>query len=242
MIASLPMYDRPETFAATDRLWAAIRDQLRARGIDAPNNLTRSGDPWSDWAAPDLVFSQTCGLPFQSRLKGRVTAFAVPDFGLPGCPPGHYYSVIVARPGPMPAQPRLAVNEPLSQSGWANLHTWLMAHDQNWGGVRRTGSHRASAEAVVTGAADLAAIDAQTWRLITTYDAWASQLDVIDRTPPIAGLPYIAPLGADSAAHIAALRSGIAALQDADRAALNLCDAIPVTEDAYADRIAPPAP
>lgn len=40
MIASLGMYDRPETMAANDRLWALVRDGLRARGIAAPEALT----------------------------------------------------------------------------------------------------------------------------------------------------------------------------------------------------------
>ena len=64
MIASLGMYDRTETAAANDRLWAGIRDGLRARGIAAPEALTRGdGAYWPAWQAPDLVLSQTCGFP-----------------------------------------------------------------------------------------------------------------------------------------------------------------------------------
>ena len=122
MIAALPMYDRPEIRGATDRLWQAIRDALRSRGLDAPDALTRDQDPWEIWQSPDLILAQTCGLPYRARLAPHVTLVATPDFGLPGCPPGYYNSVIVARsktPGPKPA-----VNEGLSQSGWAALITW----------------------------------------------------------------------------------------------------------------------
>ena len=34
--AALPMYDWPELTDATDRLWAALRDGLRAEGVAAP--------------------------------------------------------------------------------------------------------------------------------------------------------------------------------------------------------------
>ena len=36
MIAALPMYDAAWVRAATDRLWATIRDGLRAQGVLAP--------------------------------------------------------------------------------------------------------------------------------------------------------------------------------------------------------------
>jgi hypothetical protein len=68
VIAALPMYDRPETRAATDRFWELTRDALSLRGIDAPEALTRDRDPWDIWQAPDLVLAQTCGLPYRSGL------------------------------------------------------------------------------------------------------------------------------------------------------------------------------
>ena len=55
MHASLPMYDRPETRAETDRFWALTRDALRDRGIAAPDALTRSvANPWELWKSPEL--------------------------------------------------------------------------------------------------------------------------------------------------------------------------------------------
>jgi hypothetical protein len=56
MIASLAMYDFGPAMAANDRLWALIRDGLRARGLDAPDVLTRGeGAYWPAWDAPDLI-------------------------------------------------------------------------------------------------------------------------------------------------------------------------------------------
>jgi len=93
MIASLGMYDRPETMAANDRLWALVRDGLRARGIAAPEALTRgAGAYWQAWEDPALVLSQTCGFPYRAKLHGKVTLVASPDYGLQGCPPGYYCS------------------------------------------------------------------------------------------------------------------------------------------------------
>ena len=89
MIASLGMYDRPETAAANDRLWAGIRDGLRSHGIAAPDTLTRGANAyWDAWTAADLVFSQTCGFPFRARLHDHVTLIGTPDYGLPDCPDG----------------------------------------------------------------------------------------------------------------------------------------------------------
>ncbi|MEO6301185.1 MAG: hypothetical protein ABIO62_16295, partial [Paracoccaceae bacterium] len=126
MIASLAMYDRAEAQPANDRLWALIRDGLRAKGLAAPDHLTRgAGAYWDAWQSPDLVLSQTCGFPYRSKLHGKVALIGTPEFGVDGCPPGYYRSILVARAD----DPRhtitdfhnaaLAFNEDLSQSGWA---------------------------------------------------------------------------------------------------------------------------
>ncbi len=122
MIAFLGMYDRPETRAANDRLWASIRDHL-GRG---PQHLSRQVDVWQTWASPDLIFAQTCGMPYRTRLHDTVNLVGTPDYRLPGCAPGHYNSVFVVgrdAPGEQLADfagKTLAYNEPMSQSGWAS--------------------------------------------------------------------------------------------------------------------------
>ena len=242
MIAALPMYHRAETADATDRLWAGIRDGLRDRGIAAPKALTRDMDLWDVWTSSEMVFAQTCGLPLRARLMDKVAVLGSPVFDLPDCPPGDYYSVIVARPGALPTAPRLAVNDPLSQSGWANLLEWLEDTGTIAGPATLTGAHRASARAVAEGAADLAAIDAQTWWLIEAHDPWSHDLSVIGRTRAIAGLPFIAPPGADIETYRAAVAAAIQALPAGDRAALNLTGFHPLSAAAYADRKIPPAP
>ena len=73
MIASLMMYARPELEAPHARYWQAIRAALAARGIAAPAALSNDAPEFEVWEDPALVLSQTCGMPYRTRLHGRVT-------------------------------------------------------------------------------------------------------------------------------------------------------------------------
>ena len=241
MIAALPMYDRPEIRWANETFWAHIRDALRGMQIAAPDALTGDGDPWAIWQDPGLVLAQTCGLPFRARLHDKVALVATPDYGLPGCPPGYYNSVIIARPGPLPHRPRLAINDPLSQSGWAALATWIAAQDIAPGPVTVTGAHAASARAVADGLADLAAIYAQTWRLLLRH-ANADPALAIARTPPTPGLPLITAIGHAPGDIAKAVAQGLAVLDLKARAALDLQGIVQIDKAAYLAQPLPPVP
>ncbi|MFP4239579.1 MAG: phosphate/phosphite/phosphonate ABC transporter substrate-binding protein [Rhodosalinus sp.] len=243
MIAALPMYARPETAGATARLWAAIRDALGA----GPRSLAEPEDLWALWQAPDLLLAQTCGLPYRAHLKDRVTLVGTPDFGLPGCAPGWYRSVYVVRNGTARhlddlRSPRLALNEPLSQSGWAAPAAHFAATGRSLGPLLVTGSHATSARAVAEGAADLAALDAQTWRLLARHDPVAEHLEVVGMTPPSPGLPLITARGRDPDPLARAVEAGIAALAPADRAALGLRGLVRIPAAVYLAHPLPPAP
>ncbi|WP_149588017.1 phosphate/phosphite/phosphonate ABC transporter substrate-binding protein [Tabrizicola flagellatus] len=229
MIASLGMYDFGPAQGANDRLWALIRTGLRGRGIAAPEALTRGEHAyWDAWTAPDLVLSQTCGYPFRARLHDRVTYVGTPDYGVAGCPPGHYRSVFVARPDDPRRHlsefhgARLAYNEPLSQSGWAAPQS----HAAKLGisllpGVQ-TGGHRLSARAVIEGAADIAALDAVTHALLCDLDSEVAALRIVALTDPTPGLPFITARGQDPAPIFDAVSEAVAALAPEDRAILRL--------------------
>jgi hypothetical protein len=233
-VASLPMHDWPEVRAATDALWAALRDALRARGLPAPDALSR-GDP--RWTDPGLALSQTCGLPFRLGLHARVTLVGAPDYGLAGCPPGQYRSAIVARADDPRAgaaafaRARFAYNAADSQSGWAALVAALGPRAPADG--LRTGAHRASVVAVAEGRADVAAIDAVSWRLAEAWEPAARRLRVLAWTRPTPGLPFITAAGRDPAPYAAAAAAGIAALDPASRAALGLESFVRVGPAAY---------
>lgn len=234
MIAALPMYDRPETAAANDRLWAGIRDNLRGRGIAAPGTLTRERPAFDIWTDPALVLAQTCGLPYRTRLHGQVSLVGTPDHGLADCPPGYYFSAVVARADAPPAAGagRLAFNARLSQSGYAAIMLHARQHGWQFGELVETGSHHASAQAVAEGRADIAAIDAVSWAQMRRWDRFTDDLQVVAHTAPTPALPFIAAPNAPSEALFKAIGTAIAALSAPDRETLHLRGivAIPAAE------------
>jgi ABC-type phosphate/phosphonate transport system substrate-binding protein len=248
MIASLPMYDWPQVRPATDRLWALIRDNLRDAGQTAPDALDRTTAPWDCWLNPALTLSQTCGMPYRTRLHGQVTMVGTPDFALPDASPGHYYSQLVVRadaPGELAdfVTGRLAFNALDSQSGWAAPQNHVAAFGARFCHVLQTGAHRDSARAVAEGRADIAAIDAVTWRLYTAhFPQESARLRVLGHTHPTPGLPLITAVGRDPAPIFAAISAAFAALAPQDRAALGLFGLASIPADAYLSVPTPPAP
>ena len=182
MIATLPMYDRPETAAANDRLYSLFRRHFSA----APKTLARDGPHWLD---RDLLLSQTCSLPYRAVLHSDVNIVATPIHPI-SCPAGHYFSVIVVRDDDARGafkdyrSARLAINSRMSQSGWAVMDKMAQENVFVFKDVTETGSHQASARAVAEGKADIAAIDAVTWTMIRRWDAFSSSLRVLTDTPP----------------------------------------------------------
>ncbi|QBF32767.1 phosphate/phosphite/phosphonate ABC transporter substrate-binding protein [Thalassococcus sp. S3] len=245
MIASLGMYDMPALQPVNDRLW----QEIRARLDNGPADLTRDRTLWDIWVSPDLLFAQTCGMPFRTKLHDHVALIRTPDYGLPGCPPGHYNSVIVVR-GDDPATDladldgaALAYNEPLSQSGWAAIYTQMSARGYRPGRCMATGSHAASARAVADGNARFAALDALTWTLLQDHDlALTGSLRVLMRTDPTPALPFITRKGRDTETLARALEAAIAALPASDKAALHLKGTVEIPASAYLSVPTPPAP
>ncbi|SER06364.1 phosphate/phosphite/phosphonate ABC transporter substrate-binding protein [Thalassovita taeanensis] len=244
MIAALGMYDRPETAAANDRLWAAIRDQIG----DGPTALTRDRDFHEIWTDPDLLFAQTCGLPFRTSLRDRVALIGTPDYGLPGCAPGYYHSsLVVRRADPATqladfAEKTIAYNGPDSQSGWAAPMAAAATANISFAHTLRTGAHRASALAVAEGRADIAAIDSVTWALLCQNDTVANDLRVLTTTAPTPGLPYITAPGRDTGSLFAATAAAIAALSPQDRETLHLTGLVAIPASAYLALPPPPPP
>jgi ABC-type phosphate/phosphonate transport system substrate-binding protein len=249
-LAVLPMYDWPQVAAATDRMWAAIRDALRAEGVDAPERLTRDVPLMAAWTDPALVLGQTCGLPLVRALADRVAVIGAGDYGVPGCAPGWYRSAIVVRA----RDPRgelgafrgacLAVNGFESQSGWGSVlhHAAALAPGHHFfGAVRVSGAHVRSVAMVAAGEADLAAIDFVSWRLALRHLPAASALRVLRLTDPTPGLAFIAAAGADRTRLSRALTTGIAQLDSAARRALGIAGFAPLRAEDYrviADRLA----
>lgn len=246
MIASLMMYLRPETEAAYARYWSLIRAGLSQRGIDAPENLSNDLPPFDVWRDPGLVLSQTCGMPYRMLLKDDVTLVGTPDFGVEGCPPGYYRSVLIVRQddprGSLTdyAQARFAYNETGSQSGYAAPYAHCLPSGFWFENRVQSRGHRLSARMVAEREADIASLDAVTWRDIERYDDFAKDLRVLDLTEPTPGLPYIAGPDADGEAIFAAVSDAIAGLSPTDRQVLGLRDLVRLPARDYLSVTSPP--
>lgn len=246
MIASLQMYDRPETAPATDRFWQLVRAELAHRGIEAPEALDRSPDFASTWGRNDLLLAQTCSLPFRMGLAGQARIVGTPDIGLDGCPRGHYCSVLIARDGDARERPVdfdgavLAYNDPVSQSGWAAPMAESAKHGITFRGFRRTGSHDASAIAVADGLADIAAIDVHSWRLICRFCTSADRLRVVGRTESTPGLPLITAQGNLVEQLFASVKAAVGQIDPPDLELLPFRGLVRIPEERYRELPHPP--
>ena len=247
MIASLPMYQRPQLVGAHDRYWNLIRNGLLQSGIDSPVDLAQHADEFATWTDPSLVLSQTCGMPYRNGLHRQVALVGTPDFGVDGCAPGFYRSAFIARrDDPRTrledfAYATFAYNQGQSQSGLSAAYHHVSELGFWFEHRLHTGQHLASAFAVAQGRADIAAIDAVTWRLIRDHESFATDLKVIDWTTPTPGLPYITRPGADTAALFAAVAHAIQALAVDDRLALGLRGIVEIPSRRYLQVPNPPS-
>jgi len=202
MIACLPMYDFPWVRAATDRLWATVRDALRARGIAAPELLTRGPPIEQVWSDQGLMLGQTCGYPFWRRLRRKVEILATPIYGCSGCEGPNHRSFLLAHRDDTRTDlsefrgDRAAINGFDSNTGM-NLFRACIAPLADgkpfFADVVETGGHAFSVIAITEGRADIAAVDCVTYALLARG---ASQLiaatKIIGETPASPALPFIA--------------------------------------------------
>lgn len=239
MIASLMMYDRPEVATEHAVYWRALRASLAQHGIDTPETLSNNAPVFDVWRAPDLVFSQTCGMPYRTFLADEVTLIGTPDFGIDECQPGHYRSAVVVRADDAREglkqfeQARFAYNETGSQSGYAAIYALAQRHGFWFSDRVASGGHRASAQMVAEGRADIAAVDAQTWRYLNRFDSFANDLRVLDWTSPTPGLPYIAGQQLDGETMFNAVGDAIDGLPADVRDALDLRGIVRITRADY---------
>ncbi|MFP7673574.1 phosphate/phosphite/phosphonate ABC transporter substrate-binding protein [Marivita sp. S0852] len=208
-VASLPMYWRAENAHLWQAFWSVFQDCAAKEGLTAPDLTPPDALPasWADhWQDPDLFVSMTCGLPFRTALRNKVQYVGTFDFAL-NTQPGHYMSCVIRRSCPNGASPvadmsglRLAYNAPDSQSGWAV--TQLAApfeHPPRFADICETGSHAQSLAAVAQGAADIAYIDAVSWRILQRFDPNAAKVHLVGHSAVTPGLPLITARGTDPA-------------------------------------------
>jgi hypothetical protein len=219
MIASLPMYSFAQTKAAETAFWVLVRDHLRKQGVPAPKNLNETKSPYDVWGAPDLVLSHICHLPYRLHFREEVTRIGASDFGLEGCPPGHYRSLFIVRDDHPAQEPldldgaKMALNSSDSHSGWGDAATWALQRGIRFRPTVWTASHDNSLGAVVAGQADFATIDARTFEILKLIRAEAQMVRVIGATAPSPCMTFITAGGTNPTPHLAALRHAIDALE-----------------------------
>lgn len=245
MIAALPMYDHAGLRAAHDALWCGIRDDLRQQGVDAPERLSRTTDHARQWSRADLLLGQICGLPYRAALHDRVTLVATLDYALPGGSPGYYYSLFVTRAQDSRTSPQefggaaLAYNEADSHSGWGAA--WLTGVP--FRPALATGAHRLSARAVADGQAEIAAIDAITWRALCRFEPEVTRrLRVIGRTAESPGQALVTATPALAAPLRKALRAAMTTVQPPVLSDLGIAGVTEIPAAAYLAVPNPPPP
>ena len=247
MIASLPMYDRQANRSAHDAFWILVRDNLRASGIPAPDELDRTTDFVTGWGRPDLVLGQICNLPLRANFLNKVTIIGAADYGIPDCPAGHYNSVFVVHRdavGDTPcdfARARFAANNLMSHSGYGAPQAWAQSNGCLFRTPLITGSHDRSVAMVADRRTDIAAIDAQTWLQQQRDMPQAADLRVVGVTGHAPCMTFITHQGQDPAPYFAAIENAIAGLAKDDKESLGLRQIISLPAADY-DLPLPPLP
>ena len=245
MIANLMMYNRPELAEAHSAYWNLIRQHLGNAGIASPAALSQDAEEFSVWNHPQLVLSQTCGMPYRLFLHGKVNLVGTPDFGLDGCPPGHYNSAVIVHKDDAGRalasfeHSVFAYNQNISQSGYAAIINHTNALGLSLKQPLQTHSHIESARAVAEKRAAIASIDAVTWRLVEKYEPFANEIAVLEWTTPTPGLPYITSISQHPAPVFDAVKQAIHDLPSEAQETLGIVDLISI--DA-ADYLAVPNP
>ncbi|WP_085311431.1 phosphate/phosphite/phosphonate ABC transporter substrate-binding protein [Planktotalea arctica] len=239
MIANLMMYQRPQLVEAHARYWALIRKHLADAGMDSPETLSQDAEEFFVWKHSDLVLSQTCGMPYRTWLHDKVQLVGTPDYGLAGCPAGYYRSAIVVRADDTRTDVSafkdavFAYNQTFSQSGYA-APFWHLLPGGFWFENRlHTEQHLESARAVAAGRADIASLDAVTWRNIEAFEPFARDLRVLTWTEPTPGLPLITALGNDANLIFEAVKGAIAELDAQDKSLLGIRGIVKILKQDY---------
>jgi ABC-type phosphate/phosphonate transport system substrate-binding protein len=201
-VASLGMYDAPALRGTNDALWSTLADRLRFAGIEGvPDRLDRARPLEDIWADSGLLLAQICGYPLATAWRDRLRYVATPRYSAPGCEgASHRSRIVIRRDDPAEALAmlrgrRVAVNDLSSNTGMNLLRaavTPFAVEGRFFGSVVGTGSHFASAQAVASGAADVAAIDGITFaHLERDEPALALQLRTLAWSAASPGLPLV---------------------------------------------------
>jgi ABC-type phosphate/phosphonate transport system substrate-binding protein len=202
LTASLPMYNLPETATRNAAFWKALSEEIKAGGLATPPvELSFSRPAVPDAIGKEVLFSQTCGYPLQTRYRGQFALLGVPTYDFPGCGAAtHRAFIIVRRDSGYKAVEDLrgskfALNSRHSNSGM-NLPRIMLARRRItapfFGSVIETGSHTESIRQVAAGNLDAASIDCVTYGFFSECcPDKVSALRVLDESPESPAIPFV---------------------------------------------------
>lgn len=223
LLASLPMYDHEAIETDTDQWWQVISNELRNRGVAAPEKLTRSNDSRLIWRDPNLLLTQCCGYDLMVNGYDNLEPILTPIYGFEDCEGGNYCSyIVVARDGKIRSAAALkgkllAINGYRSHSGYNALREYIAlnlgvgAHEQS---LVVSGSHYNSMKMTAEGEAAAAAVDCVTYGIVASYaPELVSKLLVLGKSPFHSVLPYAVPKTMDDKLKTSLLSALKAALE-----------------------------
>ncbi|QRY77229.1 PhnD/SsuA/transferrin family substrate-binding protein [Pseudomonas sp. PDNC002] len=238
-VAELPMYPAPEAIHAASERWIARTLEL----LDAQRKPWRGDDLHALFRAPDLLFTQTCGYPLMTALRGQVQLVGRPDFNLPHSGGGEHCSLLLVRADDPRADLdalrgcRGAANNSDSNTGMNLLRHALAPWQRDgrfFGEFAWSGSHRQSLRWLREGRADLIAVDSVTFAYLQLHATEETTgVRLLQRSAPSAALPYISAADAAQAARIRdALNAALEALPEV-AATLRIRRVLPASESDY---------
>jgi ABC-type phosphate/phosphonate transport system substrate-binding protein len=185
----------------TEALLKTLRQLLTEEGLEEDSALFQQPeDRMAHWQDSALLLSQTCGYPLRTVLPD-VQVVGTFHYQAAGCDHFHYSSHLVVRAvdaGKILADfrdKRVVCNSEDSQSGYHCLRTLVVPLHHNgrfFSQLLFSGSHQNSLAALTADQADIAAIDAVTWALVSQHQPERTAgLVSLGTTPLIPGLPMI---------------------------------------------------
>jgi ABC-type phosphate/phosphonate transport system substrate-binding protein len=227
--ASLPMYCLPEMADANAAFWMALRQRLRARGVDTADvELDSDGRSATEGIGPRVFFTQICGYPLFKHYRDQGIMLATPHYAVPGCTgPTHraFFMVRIEDPADRLEDLRgriFGCNSLLSNSGM-NLPRLSLARIAGgkplFSSVVMTGGHVRSLERLGDGSIDVCSVDNVTWGFFRKFrPVVAQRYRILDETVTSPSPPFVTSVNT-TASDAAAIAEALHEIMDDPQAA-----------------------